>query len=63
MSGWVSGGNRRIAEAEGEIVDAEGTVYARGKGRYLSMNDQQTRDVVEYLTFDEGCVEPERIAR
>lgn len=63
VSGWVSGGNRRIWEAEGEIADAQGTVYARGKGRFLSMNDDQTRDVVEYLTFDDGCVGPERISR
>ena len=63
VAGWVSGGNRRIWEAEGEITDADGTVYARGKGRYLSMNDEQTRDVVSYLTFDEGCVGAEAISR
>lgn len=63
VSGWVSGGSRRIWEAEGEITDSEGAVYARGKGRYVSMNDEQTRDVVEYLTFDEGCVSPDRISR
>jgi uncharacterized protein (TIGR00369 family) len=63
VSGWVTSGSRRLWEAEGEISDADGTIYARGKGRYISMNDQQTQDVVDYLTFDEGCVPPGRISR
>ena len=59
--GWTTADRRRIWETEGEIRDAEGTVYTRGKGRYVPISDEQTRAVVDYLTFDEECVGPERI--
>jgi len=61
--GRVTSDRRRLFEVEGEILDAQGTVYARGAGRYVPVSDEQTRAVVDYLTFDEGCVPPERICR
>ena len=63
VSAWVTDGHRRIWEAEGEIGDADGTLYAKGKGRFLPVSDEQTAEVVSYLNFDEGCVGPERICR
>lgn len=63
VSAWVTDGRRRIWEAEGEIRDSDGNLYARGKGRFLPVSDEQTREVVSYLNFDEGCVGPERICR
>jgi uncharacterized protein (TIGR00369 family) len=62
VSGWSVGEGRRIWEAEGEITGADGTVYAKGRGRYLPMRGDRTREVLRYLQFDEGCVPPERIA-
>ncbi len=61
VAGWVTGGRRRIWEAEGEITDNLGTVYARGKGRYMLLGAEKTREVLEYLTFDEECVSPDLI--
>ena len=63
VAAWVTDGHRRILEAEGEIRDADGSLYARGKGRYVPVSDEQTREVVSYLNFDKGCVAPERICR
>jgi uncharacterized protein (TIGR00369 family) len=63
VSAWVTDGHRRIWEAEGEIRDSDGNLYARGKGRFLPVSDEQTREVVSYLNFDEGCVAPDRICR
>ncbi len=63
VTGRVVSDRRRIWEASGDIRDAAGTVYARGKGRYVPVSDAQTRAVVEYLTFDEGCLPPESICR
>lgn len=63
ISGWVTADRKRLWDAAGEIRDSAGTVYARGTGRYIAISDEQTRDVVRYLQFDEDCVPPERICR
>ena len=62
ISGWSSGGHRRIWEAEGEIVDAKGVVCAKGKGKYMAMSADRSIDVMKYLTFYDGCVEPSMIS-
>jgi uncharacterized protein (TIGR00369 family) len=63
VTGRVVSDRRRIWETAGDIRDAAGTVYARGKGRYVPVSDEQTRVVADYLTFDAGCLPPERICR
>lgn len=63
VTGRVIEGSRRIWETEGEVRDDAGTMYARATGRYMPVSDEQTRAVVDYLTFDDGCVPPERICR
>lgn len=59
--GWVTSDRRRIWETGGEIHDAQGTIYARGRGRYMALSNAQTRSIVDYLTFDTECVPPERL--
>jgi uncharacterized protein (TIGR00369 family) len=44
--------DNRIWEASGEVRDDEGTVYARGKGRYFPMSLEQTDAVMEILRVD-----------
>jgi len=61
-TGWPQDTRRRIWQAHGEIRGEDGVLYARGRGRYIPMTEEQTCDVVRYLTFDEGCVAPEEIA-
>jgi uncharacterized protein (TIGR00369 family) len=61
--GWMTDGSRRIWEAAGEVRDAAGTVYVRGRGRFMPLTNSQTREVMDYLIFDEGCVPPERLCR
>ena len=63
VTGRASESNRRIWSAEGEVTDSDGTLYARGKGRYIAISDEKTREVVTYLQFDEETVAPERICR
>jgi len=44
----------RYSVAEGEVVDREGNVYAKGSGKFFVMPDEKARDVHGYLTFREG---------
>lgn len=41
----------RYSVAEGEIVDKEGTVYAKASGKFFLMTDQEARKVDTYLTY------------
>jgi len=47
----------RVYTATGEIVDADGTLYARGSGKYLPMSAEHTREVAELLDYDEHTVD------
>jgi len=42
----------RVWETQGEIVDEQGTVYARGTGKYRPLSEAQTQAVMDYLTVD-----------
>ena len=42
----------RIWEASGEVSDDEGTVYARGRGRYYPLSEEETDAVMALLTID-----------
>ncbi|MCC6730356.1 MAG: PaaI family thioesterase [Chthonomonadales bacterium] len=59
--GWSTEHRRRIWQAEGEIRDADGTVYVRGHGRFMPMSVERTRQVLDTLVFDEDCVARERL--
>ncbi len=61
VAGWVTADRRRIWETAGEITDSEGNLIARATGKYFPLSVEQTDNVVEYLSFDEGCVPPERV--
>ena len=63
VSGRAVDARRRIWSAEGDVTDSEGTVYARGTGRYIPISDEKTREVLTYLQFDQDTVAPERIYR
>lgn len=61
-TGWTTDTRRRIWLAHGEIRGEDGILYARGRGRYMPMSEEQTCAVMRYLTFDEGCLAPEDVA-
>ncbi|HXG24562.1 MAG TPA: PaaI family thioesterase [Chthonomonadales bacterium] len=61
VTGWMTDGSRRIWECAGEIRGADGTLYVRGKGRFMPIGEEPSRAILEYLTFDEGCVPAERL--
>jgi uncharacterized protein (TIGR00369 family) len=63
VRGWIISDSRRVWHTEGEIVGLDGAVYAKATGRYMALSDEKTRDILEYLTFDEGCVPPSSVAR
>jgi uncharacterized protein (TIGR00369 family) len=44
----------RYSVAEGEVVDREGNVYAKGTGKFFIMPDERAREVHRYLTFRDG---------
>lgn len=56
--------NGRIWEASGEVTDAEGTVYAKGKGRYFPLSAEETDRVMAVLTLEgEHLSLPEALAK
>ena len=63
VAGWVTADRRRAWETAGEVKDATGALYAKATGLFVRMNDQDSRSTLEYLTFDEGCVPPEKLLR
>ncbi len=49
--GWAVEHKSRYSVAEGEIVDGDGTVYARASGKFFIMPDDKACEVRDYLTF------------
>ena len=60
VTGWATDTSRRIWTAEGEIRGADGTLYVRGRGRFIPMPAESAREVADYLQYDEGCLERDR---
>jgi uncharacterized protein (TIGR00369 family) len=56
VTGRMTEDRKRIWEAEGEVRGDDGTVYAKGWGKYVPMTPEQTLEVIEYLNFDEETV-------
>ena len=46
----MTAGNRRLWEAQGQVLDEAGNVYAEGQGLYIPSSEEETRKVVSYLT-------------
>lgn len=51
VKGWAVEHKFRYSVAEGEIVDSDGTVYARASGKFFTMPDNEANEVRDYLTF------------
>ncbi len=45
---------KRFSTAEGEIVDKDGTIYAKATGKFFPMPEEFTKNVKDYLTFQEN---------
>ncbi len=56
VRGWMTSSTRRIWEAEGDIRDAEGTVFATGRGRFIPMTAEKSAEVMAYLQFGPSTV-------
>ena len=54
VRGWAVEHKVRYSVAEGEIVDRDGTVYARASGKFFTMPDDKAHEVRAYLTFQPG---------
>jgi len=54
VSGRLTRDRSRVWETEGEVSDAEGTVYARARGKYMPMSLEDCRAVDEYLSYPPG---------
>ena len=52
VTGRADAQGGRIWEASGEVTDDAGTVYARGKGRYFPLSQEETDAVMALLTVD-----------
>ena len=47
----------RYSIAEGEIVDEEGIIYAKGSGKFFIMRDKDAATVKKYLTYQDDDVD------
>jgi uncharacterized protein (TIGR00369 family) len=64
ISGRADTVSGRIWEASGDVTDDEGTVYARGKGRYFPLSQEETDAIMALLTVNgEHLTLAEAIAR
>jgi uncharacterized protein (TIGR00369 family) len=52
IRGEMTADRGRVWEARGEILDDAGTVYARGTGKYRPLTEEQTQEVMDYLSID-----------
>lgn len=52
VRGEMTADRGRLWEARGEIADAEGTIYARGTGKYHPLSEAETQAVMDYLSVD-----------
>lgn len=50
----VKRSSRLLAHVEGQIIGADGTVYARGEGRFLPFNIEDTLKVDDQLLYRDG---------
>ncbi len=46
--------HRRIVHAQGSIVDAEGTEYARAEGKFLPLTAEETLEIDNWLIYRGG---------
>jgi len=51
VRGWAVEHKFKYSVAEGEIVDGDGTVYAKASGKFFTMSDDKASEVRAYLTF------------
>ena len=63
VSGWVTADRRRAWETAGEVKDAAGEIYAKARGLFVRMSDEDSRKTLDFLIFDDGCVPPHQILR
>jgi uncharacterized protein (TIGR00369 family) len=61
VSGSVSADRGRVWETEGEVRGEDGTLYARGWGKYMPMTPEQTLNVLDYLHFESDTVAVEAL--
>ncbi len=47
----------RYSVAEGEILDSKGRVYARGKGKFFLMSEDQAKKVDRIMTYHSGDID------
>src|SRR5436309_8616686 len=52
VRGEMTADRGRIWEAQGEIRDEEGQVYARGTGKYFPLSLEETQEVMDQLRLD-----------
>ena len=57
VTGRATKHSTRFSEGEGEITDANGTVYSKAFARYFIVSDPQTKLVNDYLTFHKDDID------
>lgn len=56
IEGWMTADRRHLWEAEGQIRDEEGTIYTKGKGKFVPLSVEETREVMNYLQFHSDTI-------
>ncbi|MBM3493194.1 MAG: PaaI family thioesterase [Armatimonadetes bacterium] len=61
VTGWMTDVSKRIWEGRGEVRGTDGTLYVRGRGRFIPLSEAATDEVIDMLVFDEGTLTREQI--
>lgn len=59
VTGYMTDVSRRIWEGHGDIRGDDGTLYVRGRGRFIPMTEKATDEVIDMLVFDEDTLKRE----
>lgn len=63
VTGEMTDISRRIWEGRGEIRGSDGTLYVRGRGRFIPMSREQTDEVMDMLVFDDDTIPRDVLAK
>ena len=54
---WMNEDKKRVSLNEGVVINSIGEVLVKSSGKFFAMNEEETKKVVGYLTFEEGTLD------
>ena len=54
---WMTEDNKKVTRNEGVVMDADGDVLVKASGRFFALSEEDQKEVIDYLTFDEDTLD------